>query len=58
MNKTAYICQLSVRNQNQIRQILTEKRINKTDIETALNSRLCDLEEVINIEEVQSLCFG
>ena len=55
--KTVYICQLSVRYQNYIRQALTEKGINEEDIETALNSRLCDLEEVLNIEEVQ-LCFG
>lgn len=58
MSKTTFICQLPKKYQAQIRQILTEKRINKTDIETALNSRLCDLEEIINIEEVQSLCFG
>lgn len=57
MNKTAYICQLSVRYQNYIRQALTEKGINKEDIETALNSRLYDLEDTIDIEEVQT-CFG
>lgn len=57
MNITAYICQLSAEYQNLIRQALTEKGIDKEDIETALNSRLCDLEELINIEEVQS-CFG
>ena len=57
MNKTAYICQLSAEYQAQIRQALTEKGINKEDIETALNSRLCDLEEILNIEEVQA-CFG
>ena len=57
MNKTAFICQLPKRYQNLIRQALTEKGINKDDIETALNSRLCDLEEILNIEEVQA-CFG
>ncbi len=57
MNKITYICQLSAECKNQIRQALTEKGIDKEDIETALNSRLCDLEELINIEEMQS-CFG
>lgn len=57
MNKTIYICQLPKKYQTRIRQILTEKGINKQDIETALNSRLCDLEDTINIEEVQA-CFG
>lgn len=57
MNKTVYICPLPKKYQDQIRQVLTEKEINKEDIETALNSRLCDLEDTINIEEVQS-CFG
>lgn len=57
MNKTIYICQLSAEYQAQIKQILAEKGINKEDIETALNSRLYDLEEVINIKEVQA-CFG
>lgn len=55
--RTTYICQLSAKYQDQIREKLTEKGINKEDIETALNSRLCDLEEVLNIEEVLS-CFG
>lgn len=50
MNITAYICQLSAEYQNLIRQALTEKGIDKEYIETALNSRLCDLEELINIE--------
>jgi len=57
LNKTVYICQLPKRYQNLIRQSLTEKGINKDDIETALNSRLCDLTEVLNIKEVQA-CFG
>lgn len=52
MNKKAYICQLSVKYQNYIRHALTENRINKEDIETALNSRLCDLVDTINIEEL------
>lgn len=55
--RTTYICQLPIKYQTQIKQKLTEKGINKQDIETALNSRLCDLEEVLNIEEVQT-CFG
>ncbi len=57
MNKITYICQLSAECKNQIRQALTAKGIDKEDIETALNSRFCDLESTINIEEVQS-CFG
>jgi len=57
MNKTIHICQLSVRYQDYIIRALTENGINKEDIETALNSRLCDLEDTINVEEVQS-CFG
>lgn len=56
MNKTIFICQLPEKYQNKIRRTLIENGINKTDIETALNSRLCDLEETLN-EEVQS-CFG
>lgn len=52
MNKTIYICQLSAEYQAQIRQTLTEKGINKEDIKAALNSRLCDLEDTINIKEV------
>lgn len=57
MDKTTYICQLSAECKNHIRQVLAEKGIDKEDIETALNSRFCDLESTINIEEVQA-CFG
>lgn len=55
--RTTYICQLPAKYQTQIRGELTEKGINKQDIETALDCRLCDLEEILNIEEVLS-CFG
>lgn len=47
MNKTVYICQLSAEYQNQIRQALVEKGTDKEDIETALNSRFCDLGTVV-----------
>ncbi len=57
MNKTVYICQLSAECKNQIRQALVEKGTDKEDIETALNSRFCDLESITNIKEVQA-CFG
>lgn len=57
MNKTVYICQLSAECKNQIRQALVEKGTDKEDIETALNSRFCDLESITNIKEVRT-CFG
>lgn len=45
--KTDYICTLDIEMQNNIKAKLIAKGIIGEDLELAMNSRLCDLEEVL-----------
>lgn len=45
--KTAYICTLDIEVQNDIKAKLIAKGITGEDLELAMSSRLCDLEEVL-----------
>ena len=45
--KTDYICTLDIEIQNSIKAKLIAKGITGEDLELAMNSRLCDLEEVL-----------
>lgn len=47
MNKTKYIFQLPVQKQKEILSLLEMMGISQEDIDRALNSRLCDLEDTI-----------
>ena len=47
MNDKIYICTLSHNEKLKILKKLKEKRLKYNDIKIALNSRLCDIEEVI-----------
>lgn len=49
--KTMYICQLSKGVQESIEQELISLGLEKEDIENALDSRLCDLSDTININK-------
>jgi len=51
MNKTTYICQLPSSIQDTIKQELINLDLSHEDIEDALSSRLCDLEDTININK-------
>ena len=52
MNKTTYIQELPKEIQESIKNILIHTGAEPEDIETALNSRLCDLEEVTEIKNI------
>lgn len=45
--KTTYICQLSENEQNEIKYKLISMGLSHEDIELAMNSRLCDLEDTL-----------
>ena len=49
MNKTIFICQLPQATQDAIRRELVKAGFDSDDIEIAMNSRLCDLEDTIEI---------
>ena len=51
MNKTTHISALPKEAQEEIKNILIQTGAEPEDIEAALNSRLCDLEEVVNITD-------
>lgn len=51
MNKTTHISALPKEAQEEIKNILIQTGAEPEDMEAALNSRLCDLEEVINITD-------
>lgn len=47
-----YVCELSENTQKQIRKQLVKIGFCEEDIEIAMNSKISDLEEIINFEEV------
>ena len=49
MNKTIFICQLPQATQDTIRNQLVKAGFDSESIELAMNSRLCDLEDTIEI---------
>ena len=49
MNKTIFICQLPTTTQDAIRNQLVNAGFDSESIELAMNSRLCDLEDTIEI---------
>lgn len=49
MNKTSYICALPQNIQNKIRNILS-LGLSKNEIEIAMSGRICDIEELINVD--------
>jgi hypothetical protein len=51
MKKTTFICAMSEDTQNEIIADLQNNRVSEEDIITALNSRLCDLEDTIDISK-------
>lgn len=50
--KSPYICQLPQWQQDAIRRMLTEIKLDEEDIERAMDSRLFDLSETIDLEKV------
>lgn len=48
--KTTYIAQLPAEAQNGIKRELEELGLNEEDINNAMDSRLCDLEDTIDIK--------
>ena len=53
--RTAYICTLDGKIQSAIRNDLTELGLCAEDISRAMDSRLCDLEDTIDIEKYLQL---
>jgi len=51
MNKTTYICQLPLSIQQAIKEDLLSLDLSSEDIQNALDGRLCDLEDTININQ-------
>ncbi len=49
MSKTIFICQLPEETQDAIRNQLVKAGFDSIDIEIAMNSRICDLEDTIKI---------
>lgn len=47
MNNTAFICTLPVEEQNRIRETLENVGVSAEDIELAMNSRVCDVEQCL-----------
>ena len=52
LNKTTYIAALPKETQEKIKNILIHTGADPEEIEAALNSRLCDLEEVTEIKNI------
>ena len=52
MNKTTHIAALPKETQESIKNILIHTGAEPEEIETALNSRLCDLEEIGEIKNI------
>ena len=52
MSKTIFICQLPQATQDAIRNQLVKAGLSFEDIELAMNSRLCDLENTIEINNL------
>lgn len=52
MNNTMYIAALPKETQEKIKNILIHTGAEPEDIEAALNSRLCDLEEIEDIKNI------
>ena len=50
--KYLYVCQLPAAKQLMIRRMLSDSLADKTDIERGMNSRLCDLEDTIDISQI------
>lgn len=50
MNKTIHVRLLSETKQDEIKQDLIQAGLTEDDLENALNSRLCDLENIISIQ--------
>lgn len=46
-----YICQLSSEKQNEIKEILIDKGINGNDLELAMNSKIWDIDYLLNEKE-------
>ena len=55
VKKDVFICSLHVLQRAEITIKLTNSGISVRDVENALNGRLCDLEEVINIYGLSSI---
>ena len=55
MSNTNYIAALPEKTQEEIKNILIQMDMEPEDIEAALNSRLCDLEE---IDEIKTILKG
>jgi hypothetical protein len=53
--RTSYIAQLPIEIQRKINKKLILLGLSEADIEKAMSSRLCDLEETINIDQI-SIC--
>ena len=51
MKSTMYISTMSITTQNSIQADLQSIGLGIDDVSTAMNSRLCDLEDTINIEK-------
>lgn len=49
MKKTTFICQLSERTQKEIENELIDLGLSSEDVQNALDSRLCDLSDTIDI---------
>ena len=49
-NKTMYICQLPKEKQCIIKNLL--EKVEGVDIETAMNGRICDIEDVIDLKKL------
>lgn len=49
-SKTTYVCLLVEEKQNQIQKELESLGLSHEDVENGMSSRLCDLEETIDIQ--------
>ena len=49
MSKTDFICTLSTKDQLAIKQKLESAGLDSAEIEVAMNSRLCDIEDTITL---------
>jgi hypothetical protein len=47
-----YICQLQQAEQNTIKALLNENLLDITEVENAMNGRLSDIEDIININRI------
>lgn len=52
MNNNPYICQLPQTQQDKIHMMLVELELDNDDIELAMNSRLFDLNDTIDLEVI------